>query len=75
MVLALKKGETEDLLLEFSQIIPLYISANEKVGTEESEQFFPFDYDDDDEEIIPSTDRGTISDEDRENINIDNVSV
>lgn len=75
MVVALKKGENEDLLLEFSQIIPLYISANEKIGTEESEQFFPFDYSDDEEELMASSDRGTISDEDKENINIDNVSV
>ena len=44
MVIALKKGETDDLLFEFSQVIPLYISPDEKVGAEESEHFFPYDY-------------------------------
>ena len=30
-------------MFEFSQVIPLYISPNDSVGTEESELFFPFD--------------------------------
>lgn len=68
MVVALKKKETEDLLLEFSHVIPLYISPNEEYGTEESEQFFPFDY----EDIEEVNERELDADEDKKNIDIDN---
>jgi len=67
MVIALKKGNTEDLLFEFSQVIPLYISPNEKEGTEESEHFFPYDYYDN-EEIIDDKD---MEDEYAERIDVD----
>ncbi|XP_065222802.1 uncharacterized protein LOC135847269 isoform X2 [Planococcus citri] len=73
MVVAIKKGDNDDLLLEFAQVIPLYISPNEKVGSEESEQFFPFDYDDLDDEVEEK--QVDSFDEDKENINIDNYEI
>lgn len=74
VVVAIKKGENDDILLEFAQVIPLYISPNEKVGTEESEQFFPVDYDDD-EDVEEEKYLQVDSDEDKENINIDNFDL
>lgn len=79
-VVALKKDKTDDLLLEFSQVIPLYISLNEEIGTEESEQFFPFDYEDDEDEskkyneqqAVNNSDQEIVSDDDNENIDINN---
>lgn len=44
MVVTLKKEQTDEILLEFSQVIPVFISADEKMGTEEAELFFPYDY-------------------------------
>lgn len=71
MVVALKKGSTDDILLEFSQVIPFYISPNEKIGTEESEHFFPFDYDDGEQEVVAAGDHDVSSDEDKENVDVD----
>lgn len=73
MVVAIRKGDNDDLLLEFAQVIPLYISPNEKVGSEESEQFFPFDYEDTDDEAEEK--QRDSFDEDKENINIDNYEL
>ena len=67
-MIALKKGETEDLLFEFSQVIPLYISPNETVGTEESEHFFPYDYDYD-AQVLDSQDENLLNTDD-ENVDI-----
>lgn len=76
LVVALKKNKTDDLLLEFSQVIPLYISLNEEIGTEESEQFFPFDYEDDEDDrkkydeqqTVTNSTGEIVSDDDKENI-------
>ncbi len=73
-VVALKKQDTDDLLLEFSQVIPMYISPNEKVGTEESEHFFPFDYDIE-EEPMTSLNRNLTADDDKEKIGAEDGSV
>lgn len=73
MVVALKKKDENDLLLEFSQVIPLYVSPNEKVGSDESEYFFPFDYADDDDEEMMSHKEAT-SEDDAENVEGDDVA-